>query len=174
MLLGRASFLGISLAGTDIAAQMQSLTFMMDAFIGVLLVITIIYIMTTMYHFPLMVTYEISVWAILKNSFILITVKFLKTVLEFLAVSALVILLMLLAAGWNYGLLLAEVALVFFGFAFIDYTNNTFADIKFNKYLDSDDPVEDEPTVIDKIKAAREEELNVEDIVASDEDEWNF
>ena len=95
-----------------------------------IIVVLIIYYMSTIYQYPQLVTYDLKVKQIIKNSFIYMIVQFPRTLLAVVCYGALLVVTVLL------GQILLAVALGL-GIAFVCLANMILSDFLFDKYVNA-------------------------------------
>lgn len=94
----------------------------------VLTVVVILYYMSSIYHYPQLVTYNLSLKQIFKNSFIYLVVQFPRTLLAVLAYLALIVLTFVL---WQ----VLSVVMLCIGISFAFLAQMILSDFIFDKYV---------------------------------------
>jgi|GEM_PF-4590575 len=118
-------------------------TLIMDAnpataiFRGIYLVLYILISLSAIYAFPMMVTYELKLKDIIRNSLLLTIGSLNTTILAPILALLPVILLIGLSMVWTYGIAILLLYLLVFGFAFGLYINISFTTSVFAKHMDT-------------------------------------
>ena len=94
----------------------------------VLLLVVVLYYMSSIYHYPQLVTYNLTLRQIFKNSFIYLTVQFPRTLLAVLAYLAIMVLTVLLSK-------VLAVVMICIGVSFTFLAQMILSDFIFDKYV---------------------------------------
>ena len=94
----------------------------------VLLIVVVLYYMSSIYHYPQLVTYNLTLRQIFKNSFIYLTVQFPRTLLAVLAYLAIMLLTVLLSK-------VLAVVMICIGVSFTFLAQMILSDFIFDKYV---------------------------------------
>ncbi len=92
-------------------------------------------LLSTTFVYPLMVTFELKLKNLIKNSVLLAIAKLPQTLLILLISAVIPFLLLLLSMAWNYGILVFGAYYVLFGFAFNSLIINSFTNQVFKKII---------------------------------------
>ena len=105
---------------------------------GIFLAIYIFFILTIIYALPMMVTYELKLRDIIKNSFIFTIGALGTTFIAPLLALIPLILLYTLSTVWGYGIIILLIFYALFGFGFAMYVIISFTTAVFEKYMNKD------------------------------------
>jgi uncharacterized membrane protein YesL len=104
-------------------------------FKGVLYVMAALVLISTTYVFPLMVTFELKLRHIIRNSVLLTIAKLPQTLLILIITAIIPVLLIWLAAVWSYGILVLIGYYLLFGFSFTSFIVNAYTNQVFEKMI---------------------------------------
>ena len=108
---------------------------MAKIFKGILYVMAALVLISTTYVFPLMVTFELKLKHLIRNSILLTVAKLPQTLLMLIIVSLIPALLLWLSMVWNYGMLVLIGYYLLFGFSLTAFTINAYTNQVFEKII---------------------------------------
>lgn len=106
---------------------------------GILYVMAALILVSTTYVFPLMVTFELKLKHIIRNSILLAVAKLPQTLLILIITAIIPVLLIWLSAVWSYGILVFIGYYLLFGFSFTSFVINAYTNQVFEKIIIASD-----------------------------------
>ncbi len=129
--------------------QMAAQNFLIYVMRGLFIFFFVLFLMSSMYVFPMMVTYKLKLRYIIKNSIIFTISRLHFTIIFTILVLLPAVLLIALYMVWAYAIIGLLLFYGLFGFAFASYILNAYTHTTFEKYMKVEEelPVAENDTV---------------------------
>lgn len=102
---------------------------------AILFIMTLIVLFSTVYIYPLMVTFELKMKHLLKNSVVLTIARLPQTILILFLTLIFPIFFIFLTFAWSYGIIALVAYFLIFGFSFSAFIINAYTNQVFEKFI---------------------------------------